>query len=509
MARFEFTTSLPFAREEVFDWFSRPGALQRLTPPFSGSVRSEPDDGLQVGSTAMLGIGAPGGLGLGLGPAVGSVAGTLRLPGWARAEIPWRARHVGLVPGRSFTDVMDSGPLDSWRHEHLFEDDGGGTLMRDTVTFTLPLAGTGGNGPWRRMAHWGEERFTAELQRMFEYRERQLIGDLLFHARHRGTGANTGSARSGRPGPSGLRIAISGSSGLIGTQLRALLQGGGHDVMRLVRRPASAADEIGWDPDAGRIDAQALAGCDAVVHLAGHPIGGRFTPATKQRIMASRTAGTSLLARTLADLSADGRRRSLVSGSAIGYYGASPQARRPGVPDLLVEDCPPGTDFLADVCAAWEASTVPAARAGVRVATVRTGIVQSPAGGALQRMLPLFMAGLGGPLAGAGQQSWIGVDDCVSIFAHAVLDGQVDGPVNAVAPHPVDGAEYAATLARVLHRPAAVPVPGIGPALLLGAQGAREIVQADQRVSSRRIQSLGYEFREAELERVLRHVLGR
>lgn len=495
MARFEFTTSLPFAREDVFGWFARPGALHRLTPPFSGSVRSEPDDGLQVGSTAVLGIGAPGSLGLGLGPAVGSVAGPLRLPGWTRPEVAWRARHVGLVPGRSFTDVMDAGPLSSWRHQHVFEDDGGGTLMRDEVTFTLPLAGDRREGPWARMAHWGEERFTAELQRMFEYRERQLIGDLLFHSRH----------RTGTP----LRIALSGAGGLIGTQLRALLQGGGHEVRRLVRRPADAADEISWDPDAGRIDTAALAACDVVVHLAGHPIGGRFTPATRQRIMASRTVGTSLIARTLADLSSDGRRRALVSGSAIGYYGASPQARRPDVPELLVEDSPPGTDFLADVCTAWEAACEPASRAGVRVANIRTGIVQSPAGGALQRMLPLFTAGLGGPLAGAGQQSWIGIDDCAGIFAHAALEGQVSGPVNAVAPHPVDAREYAATLARVLHRPSAVTVPGLGPTLLLGQQGAREVVRADQRVSARRVQDLGYAFRDEELEPALRHVLGR
>lgn len=494
MSQFEFTTSLPFPREDVFAWFSRPGALVRLSPPFSGSVRREPSKGLEVGSTAELGIGAPGGLGLGLGAAVGSAAGPLHLPGWARPEIPWQARHVGLAPGRAFTDVMDAGPLSSWTHEHLFEDDGDGTIMRDRVTFALPLP-EGRTGPLGRLSHWGEARFTAELERMFAYRERQLIGDLLFHSRH----------RTERP----LRIALSGATGLIGTQLRALLQGGGHEVLRLVRRPAAAPDEISWDPDAARIDAETLRGCDVVVHLAGHPIGGRFTAGTKQRIMSSRTSGTSLLARTLADLSSDGRQRTLVCGSAIGYYGASPQARTPGTPEELTEDCPPGTDFLADVCAAWEASCEPARRAGVRVANIRTGIVQSPAGGALQRMLPLFMVGVGGRLAGAGVQSWIGIDDIVGLFAHAALDEGVSGAVNAVAPHPVGGAEYADTLAAVLGRPAKVTVPAAGPALLLGRQGAQEIVQADQDVSSARAEALGYGFRHPDLASALRHVLGR
>lgn len=494
MAHFEFTTSLPFPRDEVFRWFTRPGALVRLSPPFSGSVRREPDRGIEIGSTAVLGIGAPGSLGLGLGSVRGSAAGVLHLPDWARPEIPWHARHVGLVPGRGFTDVMDSGPLASWSHDHLFEDDGEGTIMRDSVAYTLPLPAPGSR-PLGRLTQWSEARFTTELERMFSYRERQLIGDLLFHANHQT--------------PEPLRFAISGSGGLIGTQLRALLLGGGHDVLRLVRRTTSAPDEISWDPDAGRIDAEALAGCDVVIHLAGHPIGGRFTAANKQRILSSRTSGTSLLARTLAGLAADGRPRSLVCASAIGYYGASPDARRPGTPEELGEDCPAGTDFLSETCAAWEASCEPARSAGVRVATIRTGIVQSPAGGALQRMLPLFMAGVGGRLAGAGMQSWIGIDDIVGIFAHAALDERVAGPFNAVAPHPVDGGEYAETLAAVLGRPALVTVPAAGPALLLGRQGAKELVQADQRVSSHRIEELGYGFRHADLRSALSHVLGR
>jgi uncharacterized protein (TIGR01777 family) len=505
MHQFEFTTRLPHPREQVFAWFARPGALTRLSPPFAGSVRREPSRGIAVGSTAKIGIGAPGMLGLGLGAAMGSIAPLLHLPGWARPEVRWDARHVQLDPGRSFTDIMDSGPLASWQHRHVFEDDGGGTLMRDIVTYALPLTGARpGDARWAGPSNWTRARFEAELTRFFAYRERQLRGDLAFHERHGGLG--NGAGASGGQAPQ--TIAVAGASGLIGTQLCALLTGGGHHVIRLVRRPARGPDEITWDPEVGELHAASMSACDAVVQLAGHPIGGRFTAANKRRILASRTAGTSLLARTLAELSADGRQRALVSASGIGYYGATAADRR-GREEALTEDCGPGEDFLAQVCVAWEAACAPAAAASVRVVNVRTGIVQSPAGGMLQRLLPLYVAGLGGPLGSNAVQSWIGIDDIAGIHAHAVLDSSVTGPVNAVAPHPVTATEYARTLGKVLRRPARIRVPAVGPRLLLGEQGAHEVAFADQRVSAQRIEALGYQFRNRDLESALRHVLGR
>lgn len=487
MPVFRYETHLPHPRAEVFRWFSRPGALVRLTPSFFGTILAEPSDGINPGSTAAMGVGAPGGLGMWLGSAAGSVRGMVPvLPKWVRPEIRWNALHTELVPGVSFTDVMDSGPLASSSHKHTFSDgEPGTTVMLDEMDYELPPLVRG---------EWAHRAMEAELGRMFAFRERALHGDLAFHAGH-----------AGEP----VTIAVSGASGLVGRQLCALLGGGGHTVRKLVRRAPRAADEIFWDPDAGVVDTAALARVHVVVHLAGHPIGGRFTQATKDAIHQSRVRGTGLLARTLASLASDGVRRTLVSGSAVGYYGADPHAGPAGGPTPLVESDPAGGDFLAGVCRDWEAACAPAVSAGVRVVQVRTGIVLSAGGGVLQRLLPLYLAGVGGPLGEKQWQSWVGIDDIAGIFAHAALSPSLSGAVNGVAPHPVTAGEFARALGRVLHRPAALKVPEMGPKLLLGEQGASELALASQRASAAKIQHSGYEFRHADLESALRHILGR
>ncbi|SHJ36092.1 hypothetical protein SAMN02745244_02342 [Tessaracoccus bendigoensis DSM 12906] len=482
MATFEYRTVLPHRRNGVFDWFSRPGALVRLWPPFGGSVRSEPSDGIAIGSESVVGVGPPGWPGL-----AGAAAASL-LPSQLRPELSWRARHTQLDPGHSFSDVMVTGPMSSWRHHHVFSDDPGGTIMRDMVDYELPAILN--NRVFKRSVE-------SELARIFAYRAQQLRADLDFH-----------EATQAAP----LTVAVTGASGLIGRQVCALLGGGGHRVIRMVRRPARNAAEISWDPDKGVLDPDDLAACDAVVHLAGHPIGGRFTARNREEIMGSRRRGTALVARTLAKIASDGRQRTLVSASAIGYYGAQPheQERAVGKPICpLDEDVPSGSDFLAGVVRVWEEQCRPAAEAGVRVVNVRTGLVLSPAGGLLTRFLPLYLAGVGGPLGSGQWQSWIGIDDIASIHAFSVLNDGVEGAINAVAPEPVTAREFATTLGRVLHRPAAVPVPSIGPKLLLGSDGARELAEADQRVSAARLEGLGYGFRHRDLESQLRHVLGR
>lgn len=489
MNSFRYVTSIPYPRADVFAWFTRPGALVRLTPSFFGTILAEPSDGINPGSTAAMGVGAPGGVGMWLGSAAGSVRGllpaALAAKKWTRPEIRWDALHTDLVPGTSFTDVMDKGPLAAWTHRHTFTDgaQAGTTLMVDEVSYELPAVARG---------EWAYKRMDAELTRMFAFRERQLLADLSFHLAH-----------PGEP----LTIAISGASGLVGRQLGALLAGGGHRVLNLVRRAPRHAEEIFWDPDTGAIDSEALAQCRVVIHLAGHPIGGRFTDANKEAIHQSRIRGTSLLAQTLASLASDGVERRLVSGSAVGYYGADGQAPD-GSSRALVETDPAGNDFLAGVCRDWEAACAPAAAAGVRVVNVRTGIVLSAAGGVLQRLLPLYLAGAGGPLGDEQWQSWVGIDDIAGIFAHAALNPTLEGPVNGVAPHPVTAKEFAHTLGKVLHRPAALKVPALGPKLLLGAQGAAELALASQRVSAAKIQASGYHFRHASLEPALRHILG-
>ncbi|WP_411734281.1 TIGR01777 family oxidoreductase [Paeniglutamicibacter sp.] len=494
MAIFEYTTRLPYPRETVFRWFERPGALPRLSAPFAGTIRQEPDKGLAVGSRAVMDVAAPGTLGTSLAAVVGAGAHALGLPGWVRAEIPWHAKHISLNPGHDFTDVMESGPLARWEHQHLFADDGegpnAGTVMRDVVEFELPVLG---RLPGNRAHKFAERAFKHELIQVFRYRERMLRADLSFHASH-----------AAKP----LTIAVAGASGMIGTQLCALLGGGGHRIKRLVRdrRAANGADTIFWAPEFAVLDPEELRDVDAVVNLAGHTIGGRFTAGTKEEIRASRVLGTGLLARAMATLAKDGKQRSLIVASAIGIYGANPHGAGSAVP--LDEDAAPGIDFLAGVCTAWEDACSPARQAGVRVVNVRTGLVQSPAAGILQRMLPLYALGLGGPLGSEAWQSWISIDDVVGIYAHALLTDALAGPVNAVAPHPVQAKEYAAVLGKVVRRPARVPVPGFGPRLLLGKQGARELAFADQRVSSRKIEDSGYVFRHSDLESALRHVLG-
>ncbi|WP_027587521.1 TIGR01777 family oxidoreductase [Acidipropionibacterium thoenii] len=484
MNRFESHTPLPYQRSEVFDWFARPGALVRLWPPFGGSVRRQPSDGLNPGSEALLAVGLPGRPGL-AGAALAST-----LPGGLRAELPWRARHTQLDPGHSFTDVMVSGPLAAWHHHHEFSDDPAGTLMHDIVDYELP-------GPLNSPLLARAVGVDAELARVFAYRAEQLRADLALH--HPYLGADP------------LTVAVTGASGLIGSQVCALLESGGHRVIRLVRGGAHGDDEISWDPASGTLDPDALAGCDAVVHLAGYPIGGRFTAATKDKILESRRDGTALIARTLAELASDGRARTLVSASAIGYYGAHPHAaeRAAGAEATpLTEQDAAGNDFLSTVAQVWESACRPAADAGVRVVNVRTGLVLTAAGGLLTQFLPLYLAGVGGPLGDRQWQSWIGIDDIASIYLFALLNPQVAGPINAVAPEPVTARQFATTLGEVLHRPSRVPVPSFGPALLLGSEGAEELAAADQRVSSSRLESLGYRFRHRHLKAQLRHVLG-
>jgi uncharacterized protein (TIGR01777 family) len=245
-----------------------------------------------------------------------------------------------------------------------------------------------------------------------------------------------------------------------------------------------------------------LAGLDAVVHLAGESVAGRFTGAHQKAIRESRVGPTRRLAQVAAD--ADGGPRIFVSASAIGYYGVDRGD------EVLSEDSGRGDGFLADVVADWEEATSPATDAGLRVVNVRTGIVQSALGGTLRMMRPLFAVGLGGRLgSGAQWWSWIGLDDLLDVYYRALYDTRLSGPVNAVAPAPVRNAEFTKALGRVLRRPTLLPVPTFGPRLLLGKQGARELIEASQRVMPAKLEQLGHRFRRPGVEETLAHELGR
>ncbi len=322
-----------------------------------------------------------------------------------------------------------------------------------------------------------------EFARLLAYRSRIISGDLAFWSRY--------------PGPA-RRFAISGASGFVGSALLTFLRAAGHEVLPLVRRPANPG-EISWDPEAGKMDAAALEGLDAVIHLAGESVAaGRWTARRKERIRASRVLGTRLIAATLARL----RRppRAFVSASAVGYYGSRGD-------EILHEESPPGSDFLAEVCKAWEDEARTAERVGIRVCRVRIPMVLSQAGGALAKMLPPFRMGLGGKL-GSGQSwvSWIALDDLLDILTAAALDERLSGPVNAMAPAPCSNAELTATLARVLRRPAVFPVPTAFLKVALGEFA--DAVLASQRGVPSALQKLDWSFRFPALESALRHTLG-
>ncbi len=300
-----------------------------------------------------------------------------------------------------------------------------------------------------------------------------------------------------RAGPT--RVAVTGSSGLIGSALVRALEGAGSTVIRLVRR-APRPGEVRWDPAAGRIDAEGLAGVEAVVHLAGEPIAaGRWTAERKRRIRESRVQGTGLLAGALASLPTPPG--VLVSGSASGYYGHRGD-------EVLTEAAGPGDNFTAEVAREWEAATAPAAAAGIRVTHVRLGIVLSPDGGALAKMLPVFRCGLGGQL-GHGRQwmSWASLRDTVAAIRMALIAPALAGPVNVCAPEPVTNAAFTRALARALGRPALLAVPAFALRLALG-QLAEETLLASTRMVPTRLERAGFAFRDPALGPTLERLLG-
>jgi uncharacterized protein (TIGR01777 family) len=453
---FTYSTAVNAGLSEVFGWHSRPGAMTRLTPPWLPVRILQEVSGPSSLRDGQAVLGLPAGL------------------RWVAVHQP-----ASYDPPNMFADELESCPLAavlSWRHRHQFAPAGEAgeageqaTLVTDTVDTTLP----------DRM-----------LRPMFAYRHRQLADDLAAQARARSVC------------PDSLTIAVTGSGGLIGTALTALLTTGGHRVIRLVRRAPNNEGERQWRPEEPA--PTLLSGVDALIHLAGASIGGRFTPDRKREIRDSRITPT----RRLAELAAAGSKtpglQAFVTASAIGFYG-------PGRgEEILTEASPRGEGFLADVVADWEDAAAPAAAAGIRTVQVRTGIVQTPRGGMLRLLSPLFAAGLGGRL-GSGKQwlAWIGLDDLLDIYLRAVTDPHLSGPVNAVAPEPVRNIDYTRTLARVLHRPALLPVPAFGPRLLLGAEGAAELAEASQHVRPEVLIGAGHHFRQPHLEQALRHLFGR
>lgn len=297
-----------------------------------------------------------------------------------------------------------------------------------------------------------------------------------------------------------MRVAVTGASGLLGSHLVRSLRADGHDVLRLVRRPARRPDEVRWDPASNRVDKGPLSGVDAAIHLAGAGLGDRpWTPGYRRLVYDSRVNGTRTLASVLADL--EPRPRVLLSMSGVGYYGNQGDRE-------LDESSPLGTTYIAKIAADWEKATSAAAEAGIRVVTARTGVVVAAGGGAFGRILPLFRLGLGGRI-GSGRQywSWVGLRDYVRAMRFLLDHDDVAGPVNVCAPHPVTNAELTTALARLVHRPALLPVPAL--ALKLAFRDFAEDLLGGQRVLPARLLAAGFTFDEPVLEDALRTAVSR
>lgn len=451
---FERASDLPIPVETLYAWHTRPGALERLTPPWEQITVVRRTGGVQNGAEVEFRLRA--------GP----------------ASVTWIARHRDVVPGRQFVDEQVRGPFAAWVHTHRTESLGPDrSRLVDHIEYTPPL-GAAGTAIAGRMIR-------SRLRRTFAYRHAITRDDLASHARY-----------AGPP----LAVAITGATGLIGRALGAFLTSGGHRVTRLVRGTPHPGD-VRWDPATGRIDAAILEGHDAVVHLAGENLAaGRWTRARKERVRMSRVEGTRLLADTLSRLARPPK--VLVAASAIGYYGDRGD-------EILTEGSASGDDFLAAVGREWEEATAPAERAGIRVVRLRFGVVLTPAGSALAKMLPAFALGLGGRL-GNGRQwmSWISLDDAIGAIHHALIIPALRGPVNGVAPQPVTNAEFTGTLGRILHRPTIIPIPATALRLLFGEMADATLL-ASTRVVPDRLLGTGYLFRHPTLEGALRHGLGR
>ncbi len=296
-----------------------------------------------------------------------------------------------------------------------------------------------------------------------------------------------------------MKIVVSGSTGLIGSALTSALTRRGDKVIPLVRRRVAPGEQaLAWDPERATIDRAGLESADAVIHLAGENVFGRWSPAKKQRIYDSRVKGTRLVSDALAGLHRPPA--TLLAASAIGYYGDRGE-------ETVTEDSAPGEDFLAHVARDWEAATAPAIRAGIRVVNMRTGVVLTTAGGALPKMLPAFRLGLGGPV-GSGNQylSWIVLDDIINAILHLLGNPNLVGPVNMTAPTPLTNRDFAKTLGKVLGRPAVVTVPAFALRIAFGTDGAA-MVQSGQRVLPARLIASAFRFSFREVEPALRHLL--
>ena len=455
MPRFTKSTQVAAPAAEVFAWHERPGAFERLAPPWETVRVVERHGSIHDGDQLIMEMGTP------------------------PATIRWVAEHRDYRPGESFCDVQVSGPFARWEHTHRIEaiDETTSTLI-DEIDYEFPMGALG---------NLAAGKFTrSRLERMFRYRHTTTAGDIATHTRNRSH--------------EGMKILVSGSNGLLGSALIPFLSTGGHSVTPLLRSAGKSNAGPSWDPARGEIESDKVENFDAVVHLAGESIAeGRWTEAKKKRILDSRVEGTKLLASTLASLK--NPPKALICASAVGYYGDRGD-------EEMSEDSGRGSDFLSVVCEAWENAAGAARDAGIRVVHLRFGVVLSARGGALTKMLLPFKLGVGGVI-GSGDQyvSWIALDDAIGCILHALTNETLEGPVNAVAPNPVTNHQLTKVLGSVLSRPTLLPLPAFAAKIALGEM-ADELLLSSTRVAPRRLLESGYSFRFSDLKDALQHETG-
>ena len=457
MPIFEKRSRLPVSARVAFDWHARSGAFQRLTPPWEKVRLLEHVGGISNGGRAVI---------------EARIAGPIKTR--------WVAVHEGFIDGQQFRDVQTSGPFKRWEHTHTFEPDGeNASWLTDHIDYELPVGPLG--------ALLGGSMVRKKLDRMFAYRHRITADDLQMHQ----------AARSRPP----MRIALSGTTGLIGSALAPMLTTGGHEVFRLIRgATTSKSGTIAWNPDTASIDHSALEGVDAIVHLGGVNLADkRWSPKFKATMLASRVNSTRVIAEAVARMT---RRPSvLVCASAVGIYGDRGD-------EELTEKSRVGAGYVADLCEQWEAAAKPAIDAGVRVVFARFGLVLSPLGGPLAQLLGPMKMGAGGVI-GNGSQYWsaIAIDDAIGAIHHMLVADTLHGPVNVVAPEATTNRELTRTLARVLHRPSFLRVPAPLARLALG-EIADEILLSSAHVKPAALLASGYRFRFPQIEPAIRHLLG-
>lgn len=455
MESFTYRSRINTSVKSLFKWHTRPGAFERLTPPWEFVEVLERTNGIEDGSRVVIRTK--------IGP----------------VPMIWLIEHRDYKEERQFCDIQIKGPFRKWEHTHTFVPDGpNACFVEDNVKFLLPLGTLG--------EVFGNEFVIRNLETLFEYRHGTLLKDIRMHKKY---------------GVKPMKILISGATGLIGSSLIPFVTTGGHTVISLKRDKTKIGDnDVYWNPAKGEIAAAKLEGFDAAVHLSGENVAGRWTDEKKSEIEESRIKSTGFLCNALSKLQK--KPNVLVCASAIGFYGDRGD-------EVLTEESKAGKGFLAEVAKKWEAATGKARKAGIRVVNLRLGVVLSPRGGALGKMLLPFRLGLGGKLGNGGQyMSWISIDDVIGAIYHAINDDSLEGAVNAVSPAPVTNLEFKDTLGKVLNRPTFLTIPSLFLRTLLGEM-ADETLLSSTRVIPSKLLSSGYEFQYTDLEASLRNLLGK